>query len=266
MEFYILLLERWSSIMLRAFLTLGSLYFVFWYIKPNWTKRFRIVQPKQVRPIYKSELPRAVISLSIYLIPTSVLYFLRKQFNFSMMYTEVDKYGYVYFVVSLFLFAVVIDTWFYWAHRLMHSMPYLKKVHQVHHNSYNITPVSAYSFHIVESLIVTTPWLIMLVAIPWHPVALLIFSVGGLLYNGYLHLGFDFFYIQRSQHPLLKWLYSATHHSIHHQIYDGNYAVYFSFWDKLMGTEISTNPAWEKSRPNVFKSTSRVNLVNSDSN
>ena len=35
-----------------------------------------------------------------------------------------------------------------------------------------------------------------------------------------------------------RHLISAAHHNLHHQRYRCNYALYFRFWDKLMGTDI----------------------------
>jgi sterol desaturase/sphingolipid hydroxylase (fatty acid hydroxylase superfamily) len=35
--------------------------------------------------------------------------------------------------------------------------------------------------------------------------------------------------------PKLKT--TSTHHNMHHQLFNGNYALYFTWWDKWMGTE-----------------------------
>ena len=33
-----------------------------------------------------------------------------------------------------------------------------------------------------------------------------------------------------------NWI-SAAHHNLHHQSYTCNYALYFRFWDRVMGTD-----------------------------
>ena len=38
--------------------------------------------------------------------------------------------------------------------------------------------------------------------------------------------------------PLLKWISTTTHHDMHHGTsFNHNYGFYFTWWDKLMGTE-----------------------------
>lgn len=232
------LLDRWVTLMFRALIILGPMVLIFWLLRPRWVHAFRIHQPLQKKPIPLQELPRAILGLSVYLIPTVVLIFVKEKWNYSPMYLNIEDYGWPYFFLSIFIFAFFIDTWFYWAHRLMHSQRFLKKCHNVHHKSYNITPVSSYSFDLVEALINMMPFMIVFLLMPWHPMAVFIFSMFGIFYIGYIHLGYDFAYSWRRKHPVLKWFYSSTHHSIHHQRYDGNFAVYFTFWDKWMKTEI----------------------------
>ena len=182
-------------------------------------------------------MPRTILSLSLYMLPVlSTLYFL-KEHKYTVMYTDIEQYGWAYFVLSILLFAAFIDTWFYWAHRLMHKYGFLKRSHNVHHRSYNVSPVTSYSFDIVEGFINMMPYWIAVMIIPWHPTALFIFGTFGIFYIGYIHLGYDFAYQWRRKNPVLKWFYSSTHHSIHHQRYDHNFGLYFTFWDKLMKTE-----------------------------
>lgn len=241
-ELLFLLAERWVSIMVRAVLVIGPMGLVFWWLKPKWIAKFRIHQPREAKVLTREELPRSVISLTTYLIPTVILFVAYKYFGYTMMYTDIAEYGWGYFFLWMLMFALVIDTWFYWAHRWMHSNRFLIRVHNVHHRSYNPTPASSYSFHIIEALINMSPYIFFLLLVPWHPLALFIYGIFGLFYVGYVHLGYDFGYKFRMKNPVLKWFYSSTHHSVHHQLYDGNFAVYFTFWDKLMGTEKEISP------------------------
>jgi sterol desaturase/sphingolipid hydroxylase (fatty acid hydroxylase superfamily) len=34
-----------------------------------------------------------------------------------------------------------------------------------------------------------------------------------------------------------KWIIGATHHDLHHRKFLFNYGLYFTFWDRIMGTE-----------------------------
>lgn len=241
------IVERGALILLRATLILGPMFLVFWILKPNFLRKFRIHQPKETKPRYLTDLLLTVLGLLVYLIPIFCLGVAREKFGFSKFYLNIEEYGYGYFALTLFYFMFVTDTWFYWTHRLMHSWKFLKAAHGEHHKSYNVTPLTSYSFHIVEALINMLPFFVVTFTIPIHPQALFVFSMFGIVYLGYIHLGYDFAFHWRTQNPVFKWLYTSTHHSIHHQRYDGNYGVYFTFWDKLMGTELM--PVVEKTEP-----------------
>jgi lathosterol oxidase len=41
----------------------------------------------------------------------------------------------------------------------------------------------------------------------------------------------------------LRWLITATHHDAHHKRFNGNYGLYFQFWDRWAGTEVSAAPS-----------------------
>jgi sterol desaturase/sphingolipid hydroxylase (fatty acid hydroxylase superfamily) len=34
-----------------------------------------------------------------------------------------------------------------------------------------------------------------------------------------------------------RWFIGPAHHSIHHRKYTVHYGLYFTFWDKLLGTQ-----------------------------
>lgn len=232
------IIDRGAVILLRAAIVLVPLFVVFWIWKPVALQKFRIPQPKKVEPRHLTDFLLTLMGLLVYLIPIFTLGFLQKKYGYSVFYSDISKYGYAYFVFTIFYCMFVVDTWFYWSHRLMHKVKFLKKAHSVHHKSYNVTPLTSYSFGFVESILNMSSFFIITLTIPMHPLALLIFSMLGIATLGYIHLGYDFFYDYRSRHPILKWHYTSTHHSLHHQFYDGNYGVYFTFWDKIMKTEI----------------------------
>lgn len=232
-----ILFEKWYQLIGKGLTLLVPMYLIFWVWKPSFLQKFRIAQIKDWPVRSKQDALLSILGLSVYIIPTLLALLAKQFFSYSRMYVQIEDYGWPYFFLSFLIFAFGIDTWFYWAHRWMHHHPWLKKKHSVHHRSINITPASAYSFSLTEALINMAPFMILILTVPWHPVMILIFSLYGIFNEGYIHLGYDFGFKWRSKHPLLKWIYSSTHHSLHHQKFNCNYAVYFSFWDKLMGTE-----------------------------
>jgi sterol desaturase/sphingolipid hydroxylase (fatty acid hydroxylase superfamily) len=231
------LMNRWLLIMFRGACMLAPLFVIFWIWKPAFLQRFRIHQPAQKPTRIPQEIAATIMGLSVYLIPLYGAYVLKRDFGYSKIYLDIAEYGYIYLVFSFVLFAVIVDTWFYWAHRAMHHYPLLARFHHWHHKSYNITPFTSYSFHIGEAIIDMLSYALVLFLIPLHPVVLSFFGLFGIFYNGYIHVGYDFPASWRTGFSPLRYLYSSTQHSIHHQEYKHNYAVYFTFWDRLMKTE-----------------------------
>ena len=77
---------------------------------------------------------------------------------------------------------------------------------------------------------------ILLFSLPIHPIAFLAFIFFMLLFNVYGHLGYELFSKKTYEHPLGKWLNSSVYHNLHHEKFQGNYGLYFTFWDRLCGT------------------------------
>ncbi len=51
------------------------------------------------------------------------------------------------------------------------------------------------------------------------------------------HAGFELHPKGWTRHPVLGWLTTTTHHDLHHAAVGCNYGLYFTWWDRLMGTE-----------------------------
>jgi sterol desaturase/sphingolipid hydroxylase (fatty acid hydroxylase superfamily) len=74
--------------------------------------------------------------------------------------------------------------------------------------------------------------------VPIHPIALLVFFVFEGVHTVYGHSGYELFPSWWTKHWFFKHKTAiATHHSMHHEKVNGNYGLYFTWWDKRMGTE-----------------------------
>lgn len=132
--------------------------------------------------------------------------------------------------------SIIHDTYFYWMHRLMHHPKLFKLFHLIHHKSSNPSPWAAYSFHPFEAVIESLIFVVFLFTIPIHSVHLMLFFIFSLIYNVYGHLGFELYPKGFSTHWLGKWINTSVSHNMHHQYFKGNYGLYFTLWDRLMGT------------------------------
>ncbi len=130
------------------------------------------------------------------------------------------------------------DAYFYWVHRAMHHPRLFKTFHRHHHRSITPTPFAAYSFALPEAVVMAifVPIWQLFVATPgWVLFAFLNFQI---IRNVMGHAGLELMPRWWLSTPLTSWLNSTTHHDLHHSgKFNNNYGLYFTFWDRLMGTE-----------------------------
>lgn len=161
----------------------------------------------------------------------------------SQLYYRWDDYPLWWVPVSIFLMLVLHDSLFYWVHRLMHTPFWYRRLHDVHHRSVYPTAFATYSFQpseaLVEGLIVTA----VIFLVPTHLMAFLVFQFISTAYNVYGHCGRELYPRGQPDHWLGRWLNTSTLHAGHHYWRRGNYGLYFTFWDRAMGTLRPPEPA-----------------------
>lgn len=154
----------------------------------------------------------------------------------TQFYTDPARYGYGWLAASVPLSLFLHDTYFYWMHRLMHHPRLYRRVHLVHHQSVNPSPWAAYAFHPLEALLEAGIIPVLLFVVPLHPASFFAWATLMLWFNVYGHLGYEIFPKSVYTHPLGRWLNSPIYHNRHHERFSGNYSLYFTVWDRLMGT------------------------------
>ena len=138
------------------------------------------------------------------------------------------------------LAAIIVahDAYFYWVHRAMHDPKLFKTFHRAHHRSVTPTPWAAYSFAIPEAavMIAFVPIWLFFVATPvWVMFLWINFQI---IRNAMGHAGFELHPRWWLTSPLTRWINTTTHHDLHHSGgFNRNYGLYFTWWDKWMGTE-----------------------------
>ena len=216
-------------------------FLVFWVIGKRYFAQRRI-QP--VRRATHRQLRREVANSLLFVVSFAVVdTFLLKssEAGGANLYTDVDQHGGIFYVLlSCFVLFVIDDTYFYWSHRLMHHPRLYQAVHKVHHQSIDTSPFTAYSFHPLEGLLEMGSLVFVGLYAHWLPVhlgALIAWQVGAILLNVVGHLGYEVYPAKWNRYWFLKWKVPSTHHNMHHERFNGNYALYFNWWDRLMGTE-----------------------------
>ena len=152
-------------------------------------------------------------------------------------YSDISDYGWAYLAVSIAGLAIFHDAYFYWTHRLIHHPKLFRRVHAVHHRSVNPTPFTAYSFDIAEAAINFMVIPLYCLIVPTHDIATMIYMWLMIVRNAVGHSGYELMPRGWNRHPVLKQFTTITHHDMHHERMTGNYALYFTWWDRWMGTE-----------------------------
>ncbi|MDI9359124.1 MAG: sterol desaturase family protein [Phycisphaerales bacterium] len=142
------------------------------------------------------------------------------------------------------------DFYFYWMHRVIHHRRLYKLFHMEHHKSHKPTPWTAYSFSPLEAILEIAIIPIFAFLIPIQVWAIFIFFTFQIIYNVYIHLGYELFPKTVNNHWIRKWFNTATAHDFHHHYNKKNYGLYTTIWDRLFNTyyNVNTNIAKEKSK------------------
>jgi sterol desaturase/sphingolipid hydroxylase (fatty acid hydroxylase superfamily) len=222
-------------IALRSLLFIVPAYLVFWKFRKDRFQHRRIQERFPVLARIRYEFKWTMSTFAIYTV-LSVGAYLLYVAGYTRRYAEVSEYGWTYFFFSILVMIVLHDAYFYWTHRLLHWKPLFRRVHRVHHQSFNPSPWAAFSFHPVEAVISFGILPLILVLIPFHEVALKLFLVYMTIMNVWGHVGYEFFPRGFTRHRLAKWHNTSTHHNMHHSRVHCNYSLYFNLWDRLMGT------------------------------
>ena len=138
------------------------------------------------------------------------------------------------------LAAIIVahDAYFYWSHRAMHHPRLFKTFHRFHHRTITPTPWAAYSFALPEAVVMAVFMPIWLFLVPTPNVVTFAFLIVMILRNTMGHAGLELHARGWASHPVLKWISTTTHHDLHHAgSFNHNFGFYFTYWDKLMGTE-----------------------------
>ena len=146
------------------------------------------------------------------------------------------------YALELFLAVLVADLVQYAAHRAYHEVPFLWRIHAVHHSTRTLDWLAGSRLHIVELLITRVAVLGVLFALGFSKPVL----------DAYIIIvGFQAVLIHSNVKLPWGWLryiivtpdFHHWHHSSDNEAIDRNYAAHLSFIDYLFGTAVRREPA-----------------------
>ena len=188
-------------------------------------------------PQIRREIAWSLASAAIYGIPAGIVAWGWQEHGWTRIYTDAARYPLLWLPVSVLVYLVAHDTWFYWTHRWMHRPGPFRLAHAVHHASRPPTAWAAMAFHPIEALTGAVVIPLLVFVIPIHVAALALVLTIMTVMGVTNHMGWEVFPRFIYAGPLGAWLITASHHQRHHDRYGCNYGLYFRFWDRLCGTD-----------------------------
>ena len=220
----------------RYLFAAGGTFLLVWVLfkRPLAGRKIRNKTP-QARQM-AMEFLHSMKTVTVYAV-VGMLTFYGKEAGLMSFYFDIAEYGTIYYVVSIIVMILAHDTYFYWVHWLMHRPGAMKYIHARHHKSFNPTPWTAYSFDVFEAAVHAAFVPFFLLFLPMHPGAIVFFLMHMIIRNAVGHSGYELFPRSWATHPVFGVITLVTHHDLHHANGQYNMGLYFTWWDRIMGTE-----------------------------
>ena len=140
--------------------------------------------------------------------------------------------------VKLFLAVLILDLIIYLQHVMFHTVPWLWRLHRMHHTDLDFDVTTGSRFHPIEIILSMIIKMLIVTALGAPPVAVVIFEV---LLNATAMFNHGNIRIPIKADRLLRLLVvTPDMHKVHHSVKPGetnsNYGFNFPWWDRLLGT------------------------------
>jgi len=233
LEFWLLV---WLFDSVRYVLGVGSVVLVLYVFCRPFSDSRRIQHKAATRADLAREIKYSFLTTAVYATVALVTVYLERQ-GIIVHYSG-GEYPLWYSAINLPLVLVMHDAYFYWVHRLMHLKPLFRLAHVLHHRSRTPTSWAAYAFAPGEAFLMALFLPLFGLVFPLHETVLFLFLAIMIVRNAMGHSGVEFHPHWWVDSPLDNFT-TVTHHDLHHQRTHGNYGLYFTWWDRLMGTEFA---------------------------
>lgn len=229
-------------ILVRYLLIAGGLYWLFYHCLSETFTRLKIQRWPTWKQSIRSDIQLSILSAFVFAIAATVI-ISPPILGLTRLYTDARSYGTLYLVFSFLLVLILQDTGFYFCHRLFHHPRLFRWCHQGHHRSHSPTPWTSFAFDLPEAIAQVLLIVAIVFVVPVHIGVLLVVLVTMTIWSVFNHLGFALFPSSPVFQWLSQWLIGPQHHVVHHQRYRLHYGLYFTLWDRLLGTQEKPAPA-----------------------
>jgi sterol desaturase/sphingolipid hydroxylase (fatty acid hydroxylase superfamily) len=140
--------------------------------------------------------------------------------------------------VKMFLAVLILDLIIYLQHVMFHTVPWLWRLHRMHHTDLDFDVTTGSRFHPIEIILSMIIKMLIVAALGAPPVAVVIFEV---LLNATAMFNHGNIRIHINADRILRLLVvTPDMHRVHHSVKpdetNSNYGFNFPWWDRLLGT------------------------------
>src|SRR5438477_213207 len=91
--------------------------------------------------------------------------------------------------------------------------------------------------YLIPAFVVALVVPLIVLVVPMHLSALFVFLLYMIVMNVMGHAGIELFPSWFVRSRWTRWYSTSTHHNLHHRDFRGNYGLYFTWWDRALGTQ-----------------------------
>jgi sterol desaturase/sphingolipid hydroxylase (fatty acid hydroxylase superfamily) len=224
-----------GAIIVRYFLVAGGTHLLCYAVLDSFLVRRGGVLKAPAWKSIRKDAELSVLSGVIFAFCAAVI-LVSYDANTTCLYTDFGQYGWWYLGVSFAMVLLIQDTYFYFMHRLFHHRSLFKWLHWGHHRSGDPTPWTSFAFDPPEAIAQALFLVVIVFVLPLHFVTVLAVLITMTAWGVFNHLGFNLFSPSPISRWLGKWFIGCSHHLTHHRNYRVHYGLYFTHWDKWLGT------------------------------
>ena len=153
------------------------------------------------------------------------------------VYLGLHDYPLWWLPLSLAAAMLLHETYYYWLHRLMHAPAVYPWLHRGHHDSVVTSGWTSFAFDPAEAALQALILPVILAVVPMHAGVVVLWLTLMTVSAIVNHAGVELYPLPLARTWWGRNVIGATHHALHHTRFTRNYGLYFTFWDRWMGTE-----------------------------
>jgi sterol desaturase/sphingolipid hydroxylase (fatty acid hydroxylase superfamily) len=190
----------------------------------------------------QGQTPRRLTNLALVIIDTLLLRLVLPLLAFDlalqMQRNDVGLLNSLPPLAGVVIGMLALDMMIYWQHRLMHVVPWLWRLHRMHHADTEFDVTTAVRFHPFEIVLSMVIKLGAIAALGVPAVAVLLFEV---ILNAASLFNHTNLRLSPGVERVLRWfIVTPDMHRIHHSVHvaetNSNFSFSLSIWDRLFGS------------------------------